>query len=107
MNLNKIFNTANILMFIVYAGVFALLGGFIGYTWYVWQYVFNTLISPIFAVGAISYVQAVALAVSSTLITGGHTFSLQGIHSKLKSKPSWLVVATPFVVHFLTWLLVG
>ena len=107
MKQNKIFNATNILMFIVYAGVFTLLGGFIGYTWYVWQYVFNTLISPIFAVGTISYVQAVALAVSSTLITGGYTFSLQGIHNKLKSKPSLLVVATPFAVHFTTWLLVG
>ena len=107
MQLNKIFNAANILMFIVYAGAFTLLGGFIGYTWYVWQHVFNTLISPIFAVEAISYAQAVALAVSSTLITSGHTFSLQGIHNKLKSAPSWWVVTTPFVVHFLTWLLVG
>jgi len=107
MQLNKIFNAANILMFIVYAGAFTLLGGFIGYTWYVWQYVFNTLISPIFAVEAISYSQAVALAVSSTLITGGHTFSLKGVHDKLKSAPSWMVLLTPFCVHFLTWLLVG
>lgn len=107
MKQNKIFNSTNILMFIVYAGMFTLLGGFIGYTWYVWQYVFNTVISPIFDVGVISYVQAVALAVSSTLITGGHTSSLQGIHSKLKSTPSWLPLPTPFVVHFTTWLLVG
>jgi len=100
-------NAANIITAVVYVLVISIFAAFVGYYWWVWQYAFNLVIAPIFGIKAITLTQAAALSAFTSLITGGLSFSLGGIHNKIGSKPQWMFLSVPFFVHIFTWLLVG
>lgn len=72
------------------------------YYWYVVAYGFNHVISPIFNVPQIS------IWVAGGLCIFVGTF-LSGIRHKLDllQKTKWTFLLTPFISHFLLWLLVG
>ena len=72
------------------------------YYWYVVAYGFNHVISPIFNVPTIS------IWVAGGLCIFVGTF-LSSIRHKLDllQKTKWTFLMTPFISHFLLWLLVG
>ncbi len=81
---------------------FAAVAGWAIYYWYVVAYGFNHVISPIFNVPQISIWVAGGLSV---LV--GTFFS--DIRHKLGNVTlaNWTFLLTPFISHFLLWLLVG
>ena len=107
MQLNKIFNAANILMFIVYAGAFTLLGGFIGYTWYVLQYGWNNIVASILMLPDINIWQAGGVITLVSLLTGVKGLSINAIYKATGAKMNnWSVFAHPFIIHAILWVLV-
>lgn len=107
MRLNKIFNAANILMFIVYVGAFTLLGGFIGYYWYVLQYGWNNIVASILMLPDINIWQAGGVITLVSLLTGVKGLSINAIYKATGAKMSnWSVFVHPFIVHAILWILV-
>lgn len=107
MKLNKIFNSVNILMFIVYAVVFTLLGGFIGYYWYVLQYGWNNIVASILMLPDINIWQAGGVATLVALLTGVKGLSINAIYKATGAKMNnWSVFVHPFIIHAILWILV-
>lgn len=107
MKLNKIFNSVNILMFIVYAVVFTLLGGFIGYYWYVLQYGWNNIVANILMLPDINIWQAGGVATLVALLTGVKGLSINAIYKATGAKMNnWSVFVHPFIIHAILWILV-
>lgn len=107
MKLNKIFNAVNILMFIVYVGVFTLLGGFIGYYWYVFQYGWNNIVASILMLPSINIWQAGGVITFVALLTGVKGLSINAIYKATGAKMNnWSVFVHPFIIHAILWILV-
>lgn len=107
MKLNKIFNSVNILMFIVYAVVFTLLGGFIGYYWYVLQYGWNNIVASILMLPDINIWQAGGVITLVSLLTGVKGLSINAIYKATGAKMNnWSVFVHPFIIHAILWILV-
>lgn len=83
------------------AGLAAVVGWTI-YYWYVVAYGFNHVISPLFSVPTISVWVAGGLSV----LVGTMFSDIRHQLGKL-TNVSWGFLVTPFLTHFLLWLLVG
>ena len=73
------------------------------YYWYVVAYAFNHVVSPIFNVPQISIWVAGGL---STLVSIFFSDMRMRINT-LTDKANWRILASPFINHFMLWLLVG
>ena len=87
------------------AFLLAFMGGFIAYWWYVLQYVFNLVVSPIFGIAPISYVQAVGLGLVLSLVKGIDSYKINSIREKVGAKNSYWLLLWPVLLHFVTYLL--
>ena len=72
------------------------------YYWYVVAYGFNHVISPLFNIPNISIWMAGGLSVLVGMFFSDIRHRLNKTH-----EVSWTVLLTPFIAHFLLWLLVG
>lgn len=73
------------------------------YSWYVFSYGFNLIISPLLNVPHINMWIAGGISVLVGMLFRDMRMKL----NILTEKMNWWVLATPFVSHFLLWLLVG
>jgi len=94
--------TAFAIVSVLFLAAFAAVVGWTIYYWYVVAYGFNHVISPIFNVPTISVWMAGGLSV----LVGTFFSDIRHRLDKV-AKASWTFLLTPFLAHFLLWLLVG
>ncbi len=99
---NKSPLVAFLVVMLMCAAVLGILGAYIAYWWYVVQYVFNLAIAPVAMIPTISYWQAAGVS----LFLGMFRPHWAGNDAESKAK-NHLVVASPFITHFLVWLILG
>lgn len=94
--------TAFAIVSVLFLAAFAAVVGWTIYYWYVVAYGFNHVISPLFNVPNISIWMAGGLSV----LVGTMFSDIRHRLEKLTAA-SWSFLVTPFLAHFLLWLLVG
>jgi hypothetical protein len=99
---NKSPAVAVLLVSLLSVSVVGIIGAYVAYWWYVVQYVFNLAIAPVAMIPTINYWQAAGVS----LFLGMFRPHWSGNDAESKAK-SYAVAATPFITHFLTWLILG
>ena len=94
--------TAFAIVSVLFLAAFAAVVGWTIYYWYVVAYGFNHVISPLFNVPTINVWVAGGLCV----LVGTFFSDIRHRLDKV-AKASWTFFLTPFLAHFLLWLLVG
>ena len=94
--------TAFAIVSVLFLAAFAAVVGWTIYYWYVVAYGFNHVISPLFNVPNNSVWMAGGLSV----LVGTMFSDIRHRLEKLTAV-SWRFLLTPFLAHFLLWLLVG
>lgn len=84
------------------ASVLGILGAYIAYWWYVVQYVFNLAIAPVAMIPTINYWQAAGISLFMAMFKPHYTGN--DVESKAKR---FVVIGSPFITHFLVWLILG
>lgn len=101
---NKSTPVAAVITLSLIAVFVAIVGGYLAYSWYVVQYVWNTLITTILYVPSISYWQAAA---GSCVVSYFNRLSSISATDKTTKNATFSLLLAPFFLHFMVWLLVG
>lgn len=99
---NKSPAVAVLLVSLLSVSVVGIIGAYVAYWWYVVQYVFNLAIAPVAMIPTISYWQAAGVSLFMAMFKPRY----YGTEPEDKAKRV-IVMASPFITHFLVWLILG
>lgn len=75
----------------------------VGYYWYVISYGYNLVVAPLFNTPHINMWVAGGLSTLIGLFFSGMRMRI----NTLTDKANWKILASPFIAHFILWLIVG